>query len=279
MCRLAPLLVLAVLPVLAFGQSGTGALAGPPGQRGVWVPPNAGDERLVEFDSSSPPPVNPFAIETNPLQRVQRVSAGVDPSFRKLTMSEVPFQPWAQAIYAYRQENQLEPHTRCKPSGGPRPFLTPYGVEFLELTELKRVLIVDIGGPHTMRVIYLDARPHPKDHPPDYLGHSIGRWEGKTLVVDTVGFNERFWIDRFGLPHTHLLHVVERFTRVDETTLKYEATIDDPGAYTAPWTSGVLMRWNSSQELFEYVCQDNNLAPELMLGAAGSMSRTSVIVP
>ena len=279
MRRFASLLVLAMLPVLAFGQSGTGALAGPPGQRGVWVPPNAGDERFVELDSSNSTPSNSFAIETNPLLRIPRMAAGTDPSFRKLMLSEVPFQPWARAIYAYRQENQLEPHTRCKPSGGPRPFLTPYGVEFIELKDLQRILIVDIGGPHTMRVIYLDGRSHPEDHAPDYLGHSTGRWEGKTLVVDTVGFNERFWIDRFGLPHTHLLRVVERFTRVDETTLKYEATIDDPGAYTAPWTSGVLIRWNASQELFEYVCQDNNLAPELMLGAAESMNRTSAIVP
>src|SRR5262245_25344353 len=242
MRRLAPILLLAVLPALAFGQSGTGALAGPPGQRGVWVPPNAGDERLVELDA--PPPLNPFAIETNPLLRTPRVAASnADPTFKKLTISEVPFQPWSRALYAYRQENQLEPHTRCKPSGGPRPFLTPYGVEMLEVQDLQRVLIVDIGGPHTMRVIYLDARPHPKDLASDYLGHSIGRWEGKTLVVDTVGFNERFWIERFGLPHTQLLHVIERFTRLDETTLKYEVTIDDRGAYTAPWTSGLLLSW------------------------------------
>ena len=280
MRRLVPFLLLTIVPVLAFGQSGTGALAGPAGQRGVWVPPNAGDERLVEFDSSNPAPVNPFAIETNPLLRIPRAAASnADPSFRKLTVSEVPFQPWSKAIYAYRQANQFEPHTRCKPSGGPRPFLTPYGVEFLELKELQRILIVDIGGPHTMRVIFMDGRAHPKDHGPDYLGHSTGRWEGKTLVVETVGFNERFWIDRFGLPHTHLLHVTEKFTRLDETTLKYEVTVDDPGAYTAPWTTGILMRWNSDQELFEYVCQDNNLAPELMLGGAASMNRTSTIVP
>jgi hypothetical protein len=278
MRRFVPFFLLPFLPVLAFGQSGVGALAGPSGQHGVWVPPNAGDERLVEPGTA--PSTNAFAIETNPLLRIPRVAASnADPTFKKLMIDEVPFQPWAQALYAYRQENQLEPHTRCKPSGGPRPFLTPYGVEFLELKDLQRVLIVDIGGPHTMRVIYLDGRPHPKDPAPDYLGHSIGEWQGKTLIVDTVGFNERFWIDRFGLPHTQLLHVVERFTRLDETTLKYEVTIDDPGAYTTAWTSGLLLRWNSGQELFEYVCQDNNLAPQLMMGSAVSMDRTSTIVP
>jgi len=275
-------LIVTALPAWAFGQSGSGTLAARPGEHGVWIPPNAGDERLVELDSANPAPVNPFAIETNPLQRTPRADSSPTSlaSFKKLTLSEVPFQPWAKALYAYRQENQLEPHTRCKPSGGPRQFLTPYGVEFLEPGDLARVFIVDIGGPHSMRTIYLDGRPHPSDLEPSALGHSIGRWDNGTLVVDTVGFNERFWIDRWGLPHTQRLHLIERFTRLDPTTLKYEITVDDPGAYTATWTSGLLLRWNPSQELFEYVCQDNNLAPQLMLGAAKNpIDRSSVIVP
>jgi hypothetical protein len=274
-------LLLLILPSLAFGQSGAGTLAARPGEHGLWVPLNAGDERLVELDSANPGVVNPFAIETNTLLRTPRAPGAdvVDPSIKKLTLSEVPFQPWAKGIYAYRQENQLEPHTRCKPSGGPRQFLTPYGVEFLELKELQRVLIVDIGGPHTMRVIYMDGKPHPTDLDPSYLGHSVGRWDGNTLVVDSIGFNERFWFDRWGLPHTQQLHIIERFTRQDATTLKYELTVDDPGAYTRPWTTMMPLRWNPDAELFEYVCQDNNLAPQLMLGAFESVDRTSVIVP
>jgi len=274
-------LLLLILPALAFGQSGAGTLAARPGEHGLWVPPNAGDERLVELDSANPGVVNPFAIDTNPLQRTPRAAGAStsDPSIKKLTLGEVPFQAWAKALYAYRQENQLEPHTRCKPSGGPRQFLTPYGVEFLELRELQRILIVDLGGPHTMRVIYLDGRAHPKDLEASYLGHSVGRWEGNTLVVDSVGFNERFWFDRWGLPHTDQLHIVERFTRLDEMTLKYELTIDDAGAYTRPWTTMMPLRWNSTAELFEYVCQDNNLAPQLMLGGSKSIDRSSTIAP
>ena len=79
---------------------------------------------------------------------------------------------------------------------------------------------------------------------PSYYGHSIGRWEGDTLVVETVGFNERSWIDRAGTPHTVDLKFIERFTRTDHDTMKYEVTIDDPGAYTAPWsTTPFTMTW------------------------------------
>jgi len=191
---------------------------------------------------------------------------------------QVPFQPWAQELMAYRRQNQFEPHTRCKPSGGPRQFLTPYGVEFVERPELGRLYIMDIGGPHTFRLVYMDGRPHPKDWVPDYYGHSIGHWEKETLVIDTVGFNEGFWMSR-GLAHTSQLHMVEKFTRTDMNTMKYEVTVDDPGAYTAPWTSGFLLSWQQGTELFEYVCQDNNHAPELMLGAQESVDRSSPIVP
>jgi hypothetical protein len=106
----------------------------------------------------------------------------------------------------------------------------------------------------------MDGRPHPKNVVPAYYGHSTGRWEGDTLVVDTVGFGETFWLDRYGFPHTEKLHMVERITRTDSITMKYEVTIDDMGAYTAPWSSGFYLFWDPGQELFEYVCQENNFA-------------------
>ena len=118
----------------------------------------------------------------------------------------VPYMEWTLAMSDDRRRNELEPHTRCKPSGGPRQWLTPYGAEFLELPELKLAYIFDIGGPHTYRTIYLDGRTHPANLAPSYYGHSIGWWEGDTLVVDTIGFNEGFWIDRGQLPHTDQLH-------------------------------------------------------------------------
>jgi len=194
--------------------------------------------------------------------------------------ADVPYQPWARAVSNYRRVNEFEPHTRCKPSGGPRQFLTPYGVEIVDLPEMKRIMIMDIGGPHTFRTIYMDGRPHPKDLQPSYYGHSIGSWDKDTLVVDTIGFNERFWIDRGQAPHTEKLHLIEKFTRTDMNNMTYELTVDDPGAYTAIWSRSSAMTFRAGTELFEYVCQDNNFAPELLVGSElNKVDRSSQIVP
>lgn len=184
-----------------------------------------------------------------------------------------------------RQREKLEPHSRCKPSGAIRQFQTPYGVDFVELPEQKVVYIVDVGGPHTFRTIYLDGRQHPKDLVPSYYGHSIGSWDGDTFVVDTVGYNEKFWLDRGDTPntgfvHTEQLRTIERFTRTSYNTIQYELTIDDPGAYTATWkTNNYNITLQSAEELFEYICQDNNYGSELMVGTMGTIDRTTPIVP
>ena len=235
------------------------SLGPPPGGTGLWLPYHAGNERLVNPENITEAQTAQFADRPKP--------------------SEVPFQPWARALHAYRRANQLEPHTRCKPSGGPRQFLTPYGVEFVEVAEQQQILIVDVGGPHTFRTIYMDGRPHPENLELTYYGHSIGYWEEDTLVVDTIGFNERFWIEKQGLPHTDKLHLTERFTRTDYKTLKYEVTIDDAGAYTRPWSAGFLLGWDEGRESFEYVCQENNVAESLMTGSGESIDRTSLINP
>lgn len=230
-----------------------------PGEVGMWLPFSGITERIVNPDDVDAEVAAQYPVRPR--------------------ISEVPLQPWARELYSYRRANQFEPHTRCKPSGGPRQFITPYGVEFVDLAELQRIFILDLGGPHTYRTIYMDGRSHPRDLAPSYYGHSIGRWEGDTLVVDSRGFNESFWLDRLGLPHTEQLHMIERFKRTDSKTLKYEVTIDDPGAYTATWSGGLVLGWDPEQELFEYICQDNNFAAGLMVGAQESVDRQSSIVP
>lgn len=196
-----------------------------------------------------------------------------------LGFTDIPYQPWAKALADDRRTHQLEPHARCKPSGVARQFFTPYGVEFVELTDLRRAYVFDIGGPHTFRTIYLDGRAHAKTTTPSFYGDSIGHWEGDSLVVDTVGFNEDFWMDRGMLPHTAQLHTIERFTRTSFDTLRYEVTINDPGAYTAPFSGRMDLKWEDGTELFEDVCQEENYAPTLMVGQGTSVDRSSRIVP
>jgi hypothetical protein len=126
----------------------------------------------------------------------------------------------------------------------------------------------------------MDGRSHPTDWTPTYYGHSIGWWEGDTLVVDTTGYNERFWLDRRGLPHTSRMHTIEKFTRANQATIAYEITVDDPGAYTAPWTGKFNLRWEAGTELFEYMCQQANYATELMVGAGTEgVGKTTNVVP
>ena len=174
----------------------------------------------------------------------------------------VPFMPWSAAVYDYHvaNESKYDPEGYCLPPGGPRMMATPYPMEIIQLPEQKRIVMTFEGATHIWREIYLDGRSHPSgdDLNPTYLGHSVGRWEGDTLVVDAVGFNEATWIDYSGHPHTDLLHVVEKFTRRDKNTLHYEVTIDDPGAYTKPWTAAWNIAWRANAELAEYICQENN---------------------
>jgi hypothetical protein len=198
----------------------------------------------------------------------------------KPTLDEIPFQPWTRAIYDYRQENQLEPYTRCKPSGAFRQVATAYGTQFVNFPELKQFIIFQTGGSHSYRTIYMDGREHPKGLAPSYYGHSIGHFEGDTLVVDTVGYNERMWISNLeGMPHSEKLHTIERFTRTDMNTIKYELTIDDPGAYTSTWKTNFDIRFSPGSESFEFICQDGNQAFDMMVGSMKTIDRSSPFVP
>jgi hypothetical protein len=112
----------------------------------------------------------------------------------------------------------------------------------------------------------MDGRKHPADPNPTFLGDAIGHWEGDTLVVDTVGFNDRTWLDAAGHPHGEKLHVIERYTRSDSNTLRVEATIEDPDFYTKPWTDVTFATWSPGQELLEYICQENNRDLQHLVG-------------
>jgi hypothetical protein len=174
----------------------------------------------------------------------------------------VPFLPWSAAVYNYHSKNEskYDPEGYCLPPGGPRLYATPYPMVVLQQPELKRIYQIFEGGTHVWREIFMDGRPHPakdKLQGATWLGHSVGHWEGDTLVVDVTNFNEGTWLDYYGHPHTDQMHVVERWTRPNRGTLHYEATIDDPGAYSAPWTVTWDINW-AAAAIDEYICQENN---------------------
>ena len=255
-------------PRLPDGTPNLGRIAG---EKGVWNVPyitNMG-ERVVEPDGTTAMERRPAmgrggrgrgAAPEGPLGGGEGTSGGGRGGAQ--AEPQVPFQPWAAAVYDYHSKNQskYDPEGYCLPPGGPRMMATPYPMEIIQLPEQKRVLMMFEGAAHVWREIYMDGRPHPQgdDLNPTYLGHSVGRWEGDTLVVDVVGFNEATWIDYFGHPHTDMLHVVERFSRPNKSVLHFEATFDDPGAYTKPFTVRWDIPWNARGELTEYICQENN---------------------
>jgi hypothetical protein len=246
---------------------GTVNLGRVPGEKGVWNVPyitNMG-MRVVGDDGK------PLAVQAETGGR--RGAAGGAPlgggegtagGGRGGAKSEpwVPFQPWAAAVYDYNSKNnsKYDPEGYCLPPGGPRLMATPYPAEIIQLPEQKRIIMIFEGATHIWREIAMDGREHPKGDAlnPTYLGHSVGHYEGDTLVVDTVGFNEATWLDYFGHPHTDQLHVVERFSRPNKATLHYEALIDDKGAYTKPFTVAWDIPWRANGELTEYICQENN---------------------
>jgi hypothetical protein len=159
----------------------------------------------------------------------------------------VPYQPWAlQKFLSERPavgpratfENQTDPNiTKCEPIGVPRIWTWPAKVKFIQLDNENTVYILTEID-ESWRKVRLNAK-HPDDPDEQWWGHSIGHYEGTdTLVVDTVGFNGKQWLDYVGRPTTEKLHVIERFRRIDKNNLELTITIDDPGAYTKPFTYG-----------------------------------------
>ena len=234
-----------------------------PGEKGVWAVPYITNMamRLVGEDGQLLPAIQ----EAQAAARAGGAGArGGGGGGRGGAKSEpwMPWMPWSAAVYDYHSmnESKYDPEGYCLPPGGPRMMATPYQMEIIQQPEHKRVIMIFEGATHIWREIYMDGRTLPKgdDLNPTYLGHSVGHWEGDTLVVENTGFNENSWLDYFGHPHTDQMHVVERWARPTKQTLRYQATVTDPGAYTRPFTIAWDIPWREGGELPEYICQENN---------------------
>ena len=192
---------------------------------GVWQI----DEPRASFSSDAPPPMTPWAAAR---AAANKPTVGPDAAL-----------------------DANDPTLDCAPPGVPYILVVPTP---FELVELPTQIIQLFEYSHFVRRIHIDGRAHPADlkdagtH--EWLGHSIGRREGPTLVVDTVGFSDATWLDRLGRPHSDALHVVERITPVDGDTLDYRVTIDDPTAYLAPWSGRLTFKRRAGWEINEHTC-------------------------
>ena len=169
---------------------------------------------------------------------------------------EEPMRPETAEIFKQRAPNAGRdfPTGHCLPAGVPTSWMIPIPFKIVQTPGLIAVLF---EGDNTIRQIYTDGRAHPADPFPLWLGYSIGRWERDTLVVDTVGFNDKSWLDAPGHPHSDALHVVERLRRRDFGHLEVEATIDDPQMYTKPFTITFGLLLQPDTDILELYCNEN----------------------
>jgi hypothetical protein len=168
---------------------------------------------------------------------------------------ELPFTDWGLAQWKDVQ-HRFDYSAHCLPWGYTRAWQVEYPVEIMQTPDRLALLF---ESNNIFHVIFTDGRGHPKDLDPSWMGHSVGKWEGDTLVVDTIGFNGRTWIDTAEHPSSDQLHVVERIHFIDRQHLGYEVTWEDPKTYTKPIkNTRVLARMKPGEELMEYWCMENN---------------------
>ena len=274
-------LVSSLTPVPAAGAGGQGATAageawnpprtadGRPDLQGIWAASVGGHT----FEEGADPANN--LVQGDPAPQGGRPNVIVDPA----PDGRIPYQPWAlekkkehlRNIFAPTERNHVEPEDRCLPNGVPRSNLRGQ----MQIVQGPGHVLVLYEWIHAYRFISLDGRPHVAQNVRLWNGDSRGRWEGDTLVVDVTNFavdgknfNNQPWLDGHGSFYSDALHVVERWTLADASTIKYEATITDPKVFTRPWTLAFTLGRNRDKnyEFLEQACYEgHNL--ELSIGA------------
>ena len=185
-------------------------------------------------------------------------SAPANPASQQVITDPAPYQPWAAArvLESFQKRGIDDPAGLCLPLGVPRISLVGLFPIQIVQTPTQIVILHEYMG--VFRVIPLNVE-HPADVIPSYMGDSVGRWEGDTLVVDVIGFNDKGWLTGTGTLHSEELHVTERYTRVDKDQIDYVVTMDDPKVFTEPWTIHTKLMHREGTRLQEYVCAENNV--------------------
>ncbi|HLG55330.1 MAG TPA: hypothetical protein VI485_08355 [Vicinamibacterales bacterium] len=179
---------------------------------------------------------------------------------------DAPFQPWAAALFKERQDNEGRdrPAGRCLPHTIPTAMMVPnYPWKVVQTPALTVILFENFTQ---WRQIFTDGRDYPTERAPTWFGYSLGKWDGDTFVVDTVGFNDKAWLDDGGHPRSEAMHVTERFRRRDFGHLDVEFTFDDPKAYTKPWTVTVPFNLLPDTDIIENVCENEKDVEHIFFG-------------
>jgi hypothetical protein len=216
----------------------TGVWQGGSSVRGSWEDANSG----VGLGGSGTNPAVP-----SPRSASERIAG-----------ESAPYQPWAaqKVLEFYKRRGIDDPVALCMPPGPTRA--ATQGLFPIQFVQTPKQITILYEYMNTFRIIPLNAKHH-DDLTPTYMGDSVGRWEGDTLVVDVIGFNDRTWLQGTGTFHTEALHVVERFTRVDKDQINYEATMEDPNVFTKPWTIRSTIMLREGTRVREAVCAENNV--------------------
>ena len=220
----------------------TGVWQGGSTQRGSWEEANTG----LGVGGTGRNPSAPAVVSSND---------------RPAGREGAPYQDWAakKVLEAFDRRGIDDPTGLCLPAGIPRTVMLGLFPQQIIQTPTQIVILYEYMS--TFRVIPLNAE-HPDDMLPSYTGNSVAHWEGDTLVVDVVGFNDKTWLAGTGTFHSDALHITERYTRVDSDRIDYEVTMEDPNVLTKPWILQSSLMLREGTRLQEYVCAENNLAPE-----------------
>ena len=281
--RFPPALVLAALPASLFAQWPSYKLAGAPRMPDGKVNPDAPAPRTADgkpdlsgiwqFQNTPGPPGTP----TPPPQPRPSSGTGLGPQADFARTSQffnigvtlkdgLPFTPWAADLRKQRasQNNKDNPDAHCLPLGLMQLHTHPQPRKIIQTPGLMVILYEAQAG---TRQIFLDGRPlPPKDVEPWWYAYSAGRWEGDTLVVETTGFRDDVWLDVEGSPLTNTGKMIERMRRVNYGTLETEITVDDPKAYTKPWTVKVIHKLMPDTDLIEFICNENDRSGPHLVG-------------
>ena len=189
-------------------------------------------------------------------------------------------QPWARALVEQRSEDLGKGYmnVQCVPLGpGYATSADITGAEMMKIVQTPGLLLI-LNPDLTYRQIFLDGRSLEPAPNPNWMGYSVGRWEGDTLVVESFGFNDRTWLDHDGHPHTEALRTTERYRRRDFGHLDLEVTLSDPGAYARPWTVAVQAELAPDTEMIEFVCNESGHGVEHWVGKASDEKKNEVRV-